>query len=323
MPKSQRIIFVTYPGAEILDITGPSSVFSTADRISNTARYRCIIASAHGGLVPHSGGITLDTRALHTLRLQPQDTLLVPGGSRASIEQAISEGIICPLMAAAADKVKRYGSVCTGTFLLGAAGLLDGKNATTHWAARKALGQLYATSRIDFDSLYVQHDRLWSSAGVSTGIDMALAMLAQDHDYLIRSKVAKLLVVYSHRPGRQSQFSQLLAAQTRVDEHFNGLVDWLVENLQRPPKVEAMARFVSMSPRSFSRKFKLLFDISPGKFLEQLRLDQARQLLECGEQTKTVAHRIGFNSEAAFRSAFREAFGVTPGHYAQMHATQG
>ena len=319
MPVSaKRIIFLTFPGAELLDLSGPLAVFNTASRLNQSRSYTCIVGSAKGGLVSHSCGTRMDTQETARIRFRSSDTVLVAGAAKDRITQAINQGGLLRALTRAAQRVERYGSICTGSFLLGACGLLDGKRSTTHWAGLKTHQRLFNNTCVDEHSLYVSDGRLWTSAGVTTGIDMALAMVEEDCGGAVRSQVAKLLVVYSHRPGNQSQFSDILIAQTRENERFLGLVDWLNQRINQPPQVEEMASYVNMSSRTFSRQFKEAFGQSPGKFLERMRMDRARELVESGELTKVVATKVGFASEASFRSAFRQAFGVTPTHYLRM-----
>ncbi len=322
MRKSERIIFITYPNAQLLDLTGPAAVFSLATRLDAKVNYECVIASEKGGLVTHSSGISVASIALKSLRFRASDSVFIVGGELSAIEKAIASPVIKSSLQKAARIVKRYGSICTGTFFLGAAGLLDGKRTTTHWSAHRELQSQFQNSDVNSNALYVEDGKMWTSAGVTTGIDMALAIIEVDNGNILKAKVAKQLVVYSHRPGSQSQFSQVLIVQTRTEEHFSGLVEWLMKRLKRPPRVEEMAEFVGMSSRSFHRKFTDLLDISPGKFMERIRLDHARQLIEAGELGKSVAHKIGFKSDSAFRSAFKLTYGVTPSHYAVMHSRE-
>jgi transcriptional regulator GlxA family with amidase domain len=319
MPKTKRIIFITYDGAELLDLAGPISVFNAASLIRTNPIYKCIVASPNGGLVTHNSGVTLDTRPLSSIKYRHSDTVLVIGATRSPLSRAIESKPLLASLKRASLNAERYGSVCSGSFLLGAAGLLDGKKTTSHWVVNNQLQRTYPHAVVDVKALYVSDGKLWSSAGVSTGIDMALAMVESDHGSLLKSEVAKQLVVYHHRPGNQSQFSHVLDAQVQVAEHFSGLVTMLTNNISRQVKVDEMAQLMNMSERSFYRKFSSLFDVSPAKFFERLRLDHARLLLESGGTVKSVVPQTGFKSESAFRSAFKGAYGVTPRHYLEMH----
>jgi transcriptional regulator GlxA family with amidase domain len=299
-------------------MAGPLCVFNTAAQINKLIEYKCITASAQGGLVRHSCGTSVDTQPISSIRLAPADTVLVIGGQMEAIVRATNEKSLVSFLKTAASRVNRYGSICSGSFLLGDAGLLEDKTATTHWAAQNKQEELYKNSSINRDTLYVQDGCLWTSAGVTTGIDMALAMIEDDLGSNLKTKVAKLLVVYSHRPGKQSQFSDVLMAQSRVDKQFSGLVHWILQRLNQPIRVDEMAEYVHMSPRSFARKFKLSGGTPPGKFVERLRLDRARELIEAGEPIKSVASIIGFASLTAFRSSFKSVYGVTPYHHLKL-----
>lgn len=302
----------------MLDLSGPAGVFSTATRLDPKARYQVVTASPQGGPVVHSCGLRLETVPLKALDLAKNDTVLVLGGYAHSLGFAMGNTVIRQTLMRASEQCERYGSICTGAFILGAAGLLDNKAAATHWAAQRQLQERFGAARIDPDKLYVTDGRLWTSAGVTTGIDMALAILEQDHGPGLKAKVARQLVVYTHRPGHQSQFSDILEAQTRSSAMFTELIDWLAERLNQPIRVEEMADKAGMSVRSFQRRFTAAFGIPPGKFHEQLRLDRARDLIEAGDQIKSVTAKVGFLSSAAFRSAFKDRFGITPRLCAQM-----
>ncbi|MCG8414421.1 MAG: DJ-1/PfpI family protein [Pseudomonadales bacterium] len=318
MAKSERVIFLTFPDAELLDLAGPVSVFSLASDIESNANYECIVASADGGLVNHSAGISLDSCDLASLNLRKSDSVFAVGGRMEAINSAAESKVFLDFLRKAASKAKRIGSICSGTFLLGEAGLLRSKQVVTHWLGTDELGSRFEGSIVNPDALYVNDGKLWTSAGVTSGIDMALAIVELDHGPVLRSRIAKLLVVYSHRPGNQAQFSELLVAQTRIDQDFKGLVKWILKNLSKPPSAEQMAEFVGMSTRSFYRKFTDLMGVTPGKFVEKIRLDRARQLLASGKPSKSVAAEVGFKSDSAFRKAFKFVYGVTPGQYAAM-----
>lgn len=319
MSAKRRIFFITYPGAALLDFAGPSGVFSVAnEQVGGQAVYDIQCLSATGGLVKQNTGLAIETCPLADIRFKPSDTVLVIGAPDKALVAAMRDSAISQSLNIAQRICHRYGSICTGAFVLGASGLLDGRKSCTHWASQKALRTNYPATLVDDDALYTRDGHLWTSAGVTTGIDMALAMVEADHGRLLKSRVARHLLVYAHRPGHQSQFTDILMAQTRADTQFSELIDWLSENLHQSLKVEDMAAFMKMSQRSFHRHFVSVFDQSPGKFFEQLRLDRAQKLIEAGEPVALVAGKVGFQSIAAFRTAFKAYVGVTPGHYAAM-----
>jgi transcriptional regulator GlxA family with amidase domain len=311
----RRIIFLTYPGAELLDLSGPASVFSTANRLLGQRAYETVVASAGGGEVAHSCGIELATVSLTDLGFCTTDTVLVIGADTGPLTAAMRCEVLRQTLQAASSTAERYGSICTGVFVLAATKMLSGKSVSTHWSATAQLTSLFPDIRCNVDALYSTDGNLWTSAGVTTGIDMALAMLEQDQGAPLKASVARQLVVYSHRPGHQSQFSDLLAAQAKEDEQFAGLITWLRSSTASPMSVEDMADHVGMSPRTFNRRFKACFGQSPGKFFETVRLDAARNLLEADMAVADVALQTGFRSESAFRTAFKASLGITPRLY--------
>ncbi len=315
---TRRVLFLLYDGFELLDLAGPSSVFNTANALARRPLYAVTVA-ADVPRVPSGSGVTVEAGALDPLSFGLSDTLLVPGAEESPLRRAQAAGAIASTLNRAHGRVERLGSVCTGAFLLAAAGLLKGRKAATHWAGCGQFADLFPDVDLQADALYVEDGPFWTSAGVTTGLDMALAMVARDHGAALMGEVAKYLVVYAHRPGRQSQFSSLIEAQTRADGAFADLIDWLLGRLDEPITVLQMAERAGMSERTFARKFAAATGSSPKRFVEAMRMDHARLALEAGEPIKCVAPRVGFRSEAAFRAAFSAALGVPPSHYARMH----
>jgi transcriptional regulator GlxA family with amidase domain len=317
----RRCIFIVYDGFELIDLSGPAAVFSAANTLLRSARYGIVAASPGGGSVASSCGISVDSLGIDRLRLRSGDTVLAMGADRIALTAAIGEPAIARVMRAASKRAERYGSVCAGTFLLGACGLLRGKRVTTHWKGCERLAAFVADARVEPDALYVVDGRLWTSAGATTGVDMALAMVESDHGAALMGAVAKHLVVYAHRPGHQSQFSSLLEAQTAADGAFSELIAWMARNADRAIKVAEMAARVKMPERSFYRKFTDATGVAPAKYLEALRLEGAKRYLEAGAPAKAVAQRAGFRSESAFRAAFAARYGISPAHHQRMHRT--
>lgn len=323
MPKPpeaapRRIVFLAYEGFELLDLSGPSAVFSTANRLSRSALYEQIVVAPEGGGVVSSGGLPIAARPCAAQKFRATDTVLVMGAYREALVEAMRSAPLAAVLRRAAARAERYGSICAGTFLLASAGLLRGRRVATHWRGCAPLAAGYPETIVEADALYVVDDRLWTSAGATTGIDMALAMLERDHGSRLMAAVARYLVVYVHRPGHQSQFSSLLEAQTAADGAFAETIAWLERNLHAPLKVADMAARAGMSERSFQRKFVEATGVGPAKYLERLRLDQAKRYLEAGRPAKAVAGRVGYASESAFRNAFAARFGISPAHHQRM-----
>lgn len=318
MLKPRRIVFLLYPGFELLDLAGPSSVFKTANQLSQQVLYEICHISSVSAALQSDCGLSLQARSCYEFAYHKHDTVLVMGAPEPHLRIAMRDQDLRQHLQALVPHVERYGSVCSGSFLLARAGLLAQKQATTHWLATQKLQQAYPACDVLADALYVQDQQLWTSAGVSTGIDMALEMLKRDHGAALSQRVARQLVLYAHRPGHQSQFSQLLEVQGAAQGEFADLVSWLVSQLSHPVKVADMAQRVSMSERNFLRKFQAATQTTPAKFFEQLRLEHARHLLEQGYAIKQVCAQVGYRAESAFRCAFFARYGVNPGHVQEM-----
>lgn len=317
--KRRRVIFVVYEGFELLDLAGPSGVFSSVNDAVRPGAYEICLVSAAGGPVKTGHGLVMQTEAARDVRVSKNDTVLIVGAGEEALVQASRNEALLTFMKQSVGRAERVGSICSGTFLLGFAGLLDGKRVATHWAGCRQLAELFPGTDVVPDALYVNDGQLWTSAGVTTGIDMALAVVELDHGRNVMGQVAKLLIVYAHRPGNQSQFSALLDAQTKTADAFSDLIEWLNTRLDASIKVSDMANHMGMSERTFHRKFIEQVHQTPSKFLEHLRLEKAKLLIEAGEPIKAIAPSVGFKSEAGFRSAFEARFGLAPSVHRKMH----
>jgi transcriptional regulator GlxA family with amidase domain len=254
-----HVAFIVYPGFELLDSAGPASVFNSANRAlgqqGKPTFYQIGLISAAGGAVESSSGVVVDTRAITTLEPGEAQTVLVAGAEREQLLPAAADPVLRAALPALAATADRFGSVCSGGFLLAALGLLDGHRIATHWDSCKPLAETFPAVTVDPDALYVVDGRLWTSAGVTTGIDMALAMIANDLDATIAGEVAKRLILYARRPGYQSQFSPVLQAQVKGDSPFADLIGWIQANLDAPLDVPALADRAGLTERTFHRKF--------------------------------------------------------------------
>lgn len=318
------IEIVVFPDALGLDFTGPLEVFNTATALmelesQTEAGYTARFVATRKGSVRLSSGLEIlaDTGFKDAA---PADILLVPGGP--GVYRAMEDPDFIAAIRERARVAKRVISVCNGAFFLAAAGLLDGRRATTHWRSAEALAQRFPEVKVMPDAIFTQDGRIYTSAGVTTGIDLALAVVEEDFGAALALEVSRLLVVYFRRPGAQSQFSTPLKAQAAAGKRFAKLHNWLVDNLNKTVSVEQMADFAAMSPRNFARVFKARTGMTPNKFLETLRLDRARELLAAGNDSlERIAEISGFGREERLRRAFLRRFKVTPSQF-RLHFTQ-
>lgn len=318
-PASKRIVIVIYPGVTLLDVAGPAQVFNSANNASTDNEtvpdYEVILASPSGGQTVTDTGISLSSVTLTEASSQPIDTLIVAGG--AGIYDQLDEKVMTDWIAARYRNCRRLASTCMGAFLNAKAGLLDGKTVTTHWRHAEELQRLYPNICVQHDPLFIREDKLWSSAGVTAGIDLALAMVDEDHGHEIAMQVAQTLVVFLKRPGGQSQFSDVLLAQ-RHDRSgvFSDLQAWMSNNLQSHLNVEVLAKRAGMSPRSFARHYKKRTGVTPAKSIECLRVNKAKQLLQQHDTAiVTIAEQTGLIDEQRLRRVFVRNVGVSPHEY--------
>lgn len=309
---------VAFPDAQILDITGPLEVFARSSRwirdhlAHPVPAYEVELVAREAGPIATSSGLQLiATRSYRDVRRA--DTLLVAGGI--GYERATRDQALLAWLRRQASPKRRVGSVCTGALILAAAGLLKGSSATTHWAYCDRLANLAPDCQVERDAIYVRNGKLYTSAGVTAGMDMALAMVEEDWGKATALAVAQELVMFLKRPGGQSQFSRHLQAQRR-DDRFGELELWILENIHEDLPVERLARRVSMSERHFSRRFAQQFGTSPSAHVVRLRVEAARRRIEAGAtQLKDVARQCGFSDEQSLRRAFQRVLGVLPADY--------
>jgi transcriptional regulator GlxA family with amidase domain len=284
--------------------------------------YRIITIGAAPYPIIASNGMPLGAECDLTDAPRQFDILLVPGGP------LLPEGHEMPHITAwlneATPLAGRYGSICTGAFILGHAGLLDGKSVATHWSHAQQLADLFAQALVEPDRIYVRDGRLVTSAGVTAGIDMALALVAEDHGPAVALAVAKRLLVVAQRQGGQSQFSPYLTASVDDDSPVAKIQRYVMEHISEPFSVERLAEVVSMSPRSFARVFARDAKVTPAEFVQRARIDAARHLLEGSEMAiKAVAYHCGFGSAARMRLIFSQRLGVTPTQYRDSFRKEG
>jgi transcriptional regulator GlxA family with amidase domain len=320
MPKPHLVAIPIYPGLQSLDAVGPAQVFGSANQALGCEAYRIKFVSTAPGPIATSAGFAFHADSLRTVPAKSVDTLICPGGEDEPIRAALRDQTLMRWIAEAARTAKRACSVCSGAFLLASTGILNGRTAATHWSATAELEHRFPGIKVDPESIYVTDGKCWTSAGVTTGIDMALALVEEDHGRDIAMAVARRLVVYMRRPGHQTQFSAALNAQDVKDDKLANLSSWVEANLTRRLDVETLAARVAMSPRSFHRHMQDELHVSPAKFVESIRLDAARRFLDDGKvDLAAVSARTGFSGPDHLIRAFNRRFGVTPAAYRQIH----
>jgi len=315
---TRRIVMVGYDNAQILDITGPLEVFSRTSRwLRDHAKaageaYEIELVAARAGWFATSGGLRL--YAARSYRdAGDAHTVLIAGGL--GYRDAAADRRLLEWVRKQRARSQRLGSICTGAFILAAAGLLDGKRATTHWAYLDRLQAAAPDAVIERDAIYVQSGSVFTSAGVTAGMDMALAMVEADWGKATALAVAQELVMFLKRPGGQSQFSRHLAAEQR-DDVFGSLELWILDHLSADLSVEKLAQRANMSPRHFARVFKERLGVTPAAYVRKLRVEEARRRIESGaSRVKRVARECGFADDQQLRRAYKQVLGVTPAEY--------
>jgi len=321
-PSSQKheklVVFLAFPHMGLLDLTGAQTVFWAASRYMQERGlppYDRHTISLNGGLVSSAEGVALDTRTLADFSDADIHTIIVPGSPH--IIEVLEESATLALWLRKRHvSVRRIASVCSGAFLLAQAGLLEGKRVATHWAMLDLLHARHPSIKVDGDAIFVQEGSIWTSAGVTAGIDLALALVEEDCGRDIAMKVARELVVYMKRSGGQSQFSALLQSQSG-DASFDVLHQWVSNNLQmKDLTIDTLAAQVCMSPRNFVRVYKQKTGRTPAKAVEIFRLEAARRLLEDSlHSIQEIANRCGFGDEERMRITFHRNLNVSPSEY--------
>ncbi|XAH21613.1 helix-turn-helix domain-containing protein [Xylophilus sp. GW821-FHT01B05] len=327
MPLPHTVDIVVYPGFKALEAIGPMSVFDYANlhlqRRGQPLGYQVAVVAQQRGMV--RSDIAMALEATRVLGEGPVPDIALIVGSR-DIEQALAASpALVDWAAAIAPQVRRLIALCSGSFFLGAAGLLDGRRAATHWSVAALLQQRFPKVRVDADAIYVREGTLWTSAGVTAGIDLALAVVEEDFGRTLALEVARDLVMYLKRPGGQSQFSVHLASQATGHAGMRELQAWVLSHLAEPLTLAQMAGHAAMSERNFRRVFTQETGQSPSAFVETARLEGARRLLEEQEALplKTVAARVGLASEQPLRQLFLRRLGITPQAYRERFGGVG
>lgn len=310
--------YLLFEGALGLDITGPLEVFYTATKIlERKQQFNKGYSSRFVGLgtpsVHLSSGLEICTDT-ELSTAQPTDFFIIPGGKE--IRELLTDTNFVASVRKHALESKRIISVCEGAFLLAETGLADNHQVTTHWNSAEDLQKRYPRVKVVADAIYSKSKNLYTSAGVTAGIDLALAIVEEDFGMTIAMEVARNLVLYYRRPGNQTQFSSLLQTQFSAGSRFAALLNWLMEHLQESINVARMAEIATMSERNFARLFKQETNCTPNKYLELLRIDRARELISNGtDSLDQITVMCGFGTEETMRKAFLRRFGVTPSQF--------
>jgi transcriptional regulator GlxA family with amidase domain len=311
---ARRVVIVVFPDLQILDLTGPLEVFSTANRRAGTDEYSLEVVSSAGDVLQASCGLrVLPDRAVQACR-GPIDTLIVVGGT--GTPEAVADERLVSWVGAAEARSRRVASVCSGAFVLARAGILDGRRATTHWSVCDALGELYPEVAVEPDRIFVRDGDVWTSAGVTAGMDLALAHVEEDLGADVAREVARWLVLFVQRPGGQTQFSVQLAARRPDRAALRDIEGWIAQHVDGDLSVPVLARQAGMSTRNFARSFRRELGMTPAVYVERVRLEAARGLLESTEHTvDRIARACGFGTVETLHRSFQRRLGVTPGEY--------
>ncbi|MGJ7514952.1 GlxA family transcriptional regulator [Pseudomonas baetica] len=300
----RSIGLIVYPGFQVLGLS-MSATFELANNAADEPVYNIQLLSETGGLVPTSAGFSVETKAFDQ---RPFDTLLVMGDN---VIRPVSTGLV-EFLRHASQSTRRLGSICTGAIALAEAGLLDGRRATTHWCHAQSLQQAYPKVKVAEDRIFINDGNIWTAAGMSACIDLALALVEMDLGAEVARKVARQLVVYHRRAGGQSQFSVMLALEPKTDR-IQAALTYAKQNLRSALSVEELANAAHLSPRQFSRVFHAETGQSPAKAIENLRVESARLMMETGRHSiDVVATDTGFGDRERMRRAFIRAFGQPP-----------
>jgi len=317
-----RIAILAFPRVQLLDVVGPADVFAEAARqLGDPRAYRMQVISTEARTLKGSSGIKLMADADVTTHRGSIDTLLVAGSPHVD-EIAENKGLQKWLQRQSMQ-VRRIASVCSGAFVLAAAGLLDGKKVATHWNSAERLAAAYPNTEVDPDAIYVKDGKLYTSAGVTAGMDLALAMVEEDHGRELALRVAREMVMFLKRPGGQSQYSAHLAAQTAERSAIRDVQEHVLSHLRTDLTVPTLAATVSMSERNFARVFRSETGMTPAEFVESARIDAARRRVEESEvPLKKLADDVGYANADGLRRAFVRRLGVSPSEYRKRFATK-
>jgi transcriptional regulator GlxA family with amidase domain len=313
--KPRRIVILAFPGVQPLDVIGPSEVFAGADLLAGGGIYTVeVVAKEPAPIAVRGGGYSLLPKLTTAACGGPIDTLVVAGG--VGVREAEKDAELVRWIRSAARRSRRITSVCSGSFLLARAGLLEGRTVTTHWASTDELARSHPELTVDPNPIFVRDGDIWTSAGVTSGMDLSLALVEADLGREVAVEIARWLVLFLQRPGGQAQFSSHLTTQVAERRPLRELQSWIADNLDSDLRVETLAERAAMSPRNFARFFRREVGMTPAAYVEQLRVERARQLLEDGgDPIDRISAQCGFGTPETMRRAFGRRVGVAPAEY--------
>ncbi len=310
----RRIVILAFPGVQPLDVIGPAEVFAGADIQAGGGAYEVEVVAKEPDPIMRSGGYGLVPKTTTARCRGPIDTLVVAGGF--GVDKAEKDPELIRWIRSAARRSRRVTSVCSGAFLLARAGLLEGRTVTTHWSRTADLAGSHPELTVDPNPIFVRDGNVWTSAGVTAGMDLSLALVEEDLGRETAVEIARWLVLFLQRPGGQAQFSSHLSAQLAERRPLRELQSWIADNLDADLRVESLAERAAMSPRNFARFFRRETGMTPAAYVEALRVERARQLLEeTADQVELVSARCGFGTPETMRRAFSRVVGTAPAEY--------
>lgn len=322
MREMRRIGVIGFEGATALDFTGPIEAFATAYVESGKEMrraYEIVLLGVNRKPFAAESGIVFKPHRAADAKVEI-DTLIVPGGC--GLREKRTNARIAGWIRARAGSIRRIASVCTGIYALAETGLLDGRTVTTHWRFARDVARRFPALRVDPNALFLKDGKFYTSAGVTAGIDLSLALIEEDLGTDAALAVARELVVYLKRPGGQEQYSEPLRFQVEATDRIAELAIWIRGHLREDLSVEALAARAGLGSRHFTRRFAARFQKTPAAFVEDLRLDEARRRLAArGAAVEAIATSVGFRSADAFRRAFERRFGVNPSAYRKRFRT--
>jgi transcriptional regulator GlxA family with amidase domain len=320
-PQPKAVVMLAFEGAQVLDIVGPMQMLAAVNDEREAPAYRLTLLAERRGPLRTSGGIVLHADGAYAALPETIDTLMISGGN---VDLALANAALGKAARIAAKRARRIVSICTGAFVLASQGLLERKRATTHWRSVDRMAAMFPRVNVERDAIFVRDGRIWSSAGVTAGMDLALALIREDFGDPVALAVARRHVLFLMRPGGQSQFSAHLTHEAVAKGRMATLLRWIPEHIGEELNVAVLAARANMSERNFARAFAKETGETPARYVERARLDQARRLLSATPLAiAEVAGRAGFGSEERMRRVFQRHLRISPGAFRARFRFEG